>query len=109
MKIPKPGVPVPSSRSGRPVVLLLEILGRRGALRIGWELRDGALGFRELQRRAEISSPTLLTQRLREAVELGAVMKDEDGRYVLTRHGRELVDILDPLDEWAKRWARRAG
>ncbi|TFH22192.1 MAG: transcriptional regulator [Myxococcales bacterium] len=109
MKVPKSGAPVRGSRSGRPVMAVLDALGRRGALRVGWELVEQPLGFRELQRRAQISSPSLLTKRLREAAELGTVRKDAKGRYELTAYGRELVDILLPLEEWAKRWARRGG
>ncbi len=88
-------------------MIILDALGRRGTLRIGWELRDEPLGFRELQRRAEVSSPTLLSQRLEEIVDLGIADKDDGGRYRLTRYGRELLEILLPLDGWAKRWARR--
>ena len=107
MKVLQPGAPVRGSRSGRPVMAVLDALGRRGALRVGWELLEQPLGFRELQRRAQISSPSLLMQRLREAAELGTVRKDAEGRYELTPHGRELVDILLPLEKWAQRWARR--
>ena len=86
---------------------LLYFLGRRATLRIGWELRDGPFGFRELQRRCEISSPTLLSQRLREGLELGTLERDREGRYALTTRGRDLIDVLAPLDAWAVRWARR--
>ena len=35
---------VRGSRTGRPVMALLDLLGRRWTLRIVWELRDGPLG-----------------------------------------------------------------
>ena len=38
-----PGQPVRGSASGRPIMALLDLLGRRWALRILWELRDGPL------------------------------------------------------------------
>ena len=38
------------SRTGRPVMVLLDLLGRRGALRVLWELRGDPLTFRALQK-----------------------------------------------------------
>ncbi len=46
------GRPVRGSQSGRPIMALLDILGQRWTLRILWELRDGAVGFRDLAARA---------------------------------------------------------
>jgi DNA-binding HxlR family transcriptional regulator len=46
---PRPGAPVRGSATGRPIMALLDLLGRRWALRIIWELRDGPLTFRDLQ------------------------------------------------------------
>ena len=51
MATPRPGRRVRGSETGRPIMALLDLLGRRWALRVGWELRNGPLGFRELQRR----------------------------------------------------------
>jgi DNA-binding HxlR family transcriptional regulator len=85
---------------------ILDLLGRRWTLRVGWELREGPLPFRELQRRCEIVSPNVLTTRLRETVEVGLVEKREDGAYALTRRGKSLLEVLSPLDGWAKKWAR---
>ena len=86
---------------------LLDLLGRRWALRIGWELRDDAsLTFRELQDRCDGMSPTVLNTRLRELRAAGVVDRDGAG-YRLTTEGRSLVAALGPLDDWAKRWARR--
>ena len=39
----------PWMASGRPIMVALDALGRRGALRLLWELRDGPLTFRALQ------------------------------------------------------------
>ena len=36
---------VRGSRTGRPIMVLLDLLGRRWALRILWELRNGALAY----------------------------------------------------------------
>ena len=56
-----------SPAARQPVMELLDLLGRRWALRILWELRDGvARNFRELRLRCDQVSPTVLTDRLRE-------------------------------------------
>jgi DNA-binding HxlR family transcriptional regulator len=89
---------------------LLDFLGRRCTLRIGWELGVGPLPFRELQRRTGISSPNLVSRRLKEGVALGIFERDDSGDYCLSEAGRELGTILRPLDAWAKAWhASRSG
>ena len=105
MATPKPGRRVRGSEHGRPIMALLDLLGRRWALRVGWELRFGPLRFRELQRRCAMVSPNLLTTRLREAVEAGITEKDAEGAYGLTPRGKSLVDLLDPMHQWAEDWA----
>ena len=88
---------------------LLDLLGRRWALRVLWELRTGeSLTFRELQARCAEVSSSVLSDRLRELREAGIVMAEPGLGYSLTPEGVRLVDDLGPLDGWAKRWARRA-
>ena len=90
----------------RPVMELLDLLGRRWALRVVWELRgDTGLTFRELQAASGDLSSSVLTDRLRELTEAGVVSRDKSG-YVLTVRGRELLELLLPLDAWARKWAR---
>ncbi len=90
----------------RPVMELLDLLGRRWALRVVWELRgDTGLTFRELQAASGDLSSSVLTDRLRELTEAGVVARDKSG-YVLTARGRELLELLLPLDAWARKWAR---
>lgn len=85
---------------------LLDLLGRRWTLRIGWELRDGRpLSFRELQERCDSMSASVLNERLGELREAG-IVELESGGYRLTARGGELLQTLEPLDRWAKRWAR---
>ena len=105
MTIPKPGVPVRGSRTGRPVMALLDLLGRRTALRILWELSraDGALTFRALESAAE-TNPALLNTQLKELRASGLVVRDADG-YRLSARGLELLKLLSPLVEWANEWA----
>jgi DNA-binding HxlR family transcriptional regulator len=89
---------------------LLDLLGRRWALRVLWELRaDDAPTFRELQSRCGDLSSSVLNDRLRELRAAGIVTAEPSGGYGLTREGRELLNVLGPISSWAKRWAKRAG
>jgi DNA-binding HxlR family transcriptional regulator len=87
-------------------MVLLDAIGRRWALRVLWELRDGPQTFRALRERCEDVSPSVLNERLAELRELDLIEASEDG-YLLSEHGRELGALLRPLDAWARRWARR--
>jgi len=83
----------------------LDLLGRRWALRVLWELRDGnPLSFRELRERCDAMSTSVLNQRLAELREAG-VMEAGEGGYHLTTSGKKLLGALAPLDGWAKKWA----
>jgi DNA-binding HxlR family transcriptional regulator len=107
-KTPLPGRPVRGSRTGRPVMALLDLLGRRWTLRVLWELReDPAPTFRDLQERCGRVSSSVLTERLRELREAGIVARTAAG-YGLTAEGADLLRALGPLDEWARRWGARA-
>ncbi len=88
-------------------MVLLELLGRRWALRVIWELRDGPLSFRALQERCEGMSSSVLNQRLHELRAVDIVAVGSDG-YRLSREGRRLLEAYQPLNEWAERWALRA-
>ena len=108
MTSPRVGQPVRGSRSGRPIMVLLDLLGRRGAMRVLWELRGSEpLTFRALQD-AAATNPALLNTRLKELREAGLV--DHDGGYRLTADGRALLSALQPLWSWAETWGstRRA-
>jgi DNA-binding HxlR family transcriptional regulator len=104
---PVPGTRVRGSSTGRPLMAAFDLLGRRGVLRILWELRAGdALTFRALQAAAELSPATLNT-RLRELRAAGLVAA-EDG-YTLSKLGRQLLPALEPLHGWAVSWAKTHG
>ena len=102
--LPPPGAAVRGSASGRPVMALLDLLGRRWTLRVLWELRDGPLLFRELQARCGVS-PSVLNTRLAELREALLVEAGEGG-YVLSALGRELYHLFGPVSRWAESWAR---
>jgi DNA-binding HxlR family transcriptional regulator len=103
--VPVPGKPVRGSTTGRPLLAAMDLLGRRWALRVLWELRGGALTFRALQERCDAVSPASLNTRLAELREAGLVDVADDG-YVVTAIGGELATALGPLNAWAERWAR---
>ncbi len=88
---------------------LLDLLGRRWALRILWELRDGPLSFRALQAQSDAVSPSVLNARLAELREAGIVEARTGAGYALTRDGARLLEALAPLQGWATRWARKCG
>jgi DNA-binding HxlR family transcriptional regulator len=104
---PLPGGPVRGSTTGRPVMAALDLMGRRGALRILWELRDDAvLTFRALQAAAELP-PGTLNARLGELRAAGVVAAA--GGYRLTPRGGQLLDALAPLQAWSQAWAKDLG
>lgn len=88
---------------------LMDLLGRRWAMRILWELRDGRLTFRALQQACDGVSPTVLNDRLRELRESGIVDLGAVEGYGLTALGRELLVVFLPLVDWSRRWARAVG
>ena len=107
MPSPRPGRPVRGSRTGRPVMALLDLLGRRWTLRILWELHGAPDTFRGLRARCDAVSPSVLNARLADLRAAGIVEQRAGEGYALTSHGRELLGMLAPLDAWARRWARR--
>ncbi len=85
-------------------MVVLDLLGRRAALRIVWELRRGdQLTFRALQEACD-TNPSLLNTRLKELRGVGLVEHAEGG-YHLSDEGRKLMASLVPLCQWAEGWA----
>lgn len=105
MPTPRAGRAVRGSTTGRPEMALLDLLGRRMALRVLWELRAGPQTFRALQAAAG-TNPSVLNARVRELRAAGIVEAGDAG-YALTRDGRTLLTRLAPLGAWARAWARR--
>ncbi|MGW0521805.1 winged helix-turn-helix transcriptional regulator [Crossiella sp. NPDC003009] len=106
--IPRPGRPVRGSETGKPIMALLDLLGRRWALRVIWELREDPLSFRDLQARCDGMSSSVLNQRLAELRAAWIVEQDGNG-YRLTAEGRELLVAYPAFQAWADRWAEREG
>ena len=80
----------------------LEVVGERWSVLI---VRDAFLGrerFSEFQRSLGIAR-NVLSQRLGHLVDEGVLEHHEDGRYLLTRKGRELAPALHQLMKWGDR------
>src|SRR4051794_6575012 len=107
MSSPRVGRPARGSSTGRPIMVVLDVLGRRGALRVLWELRDGPLTFRALQEACE-SNPGSLNARLKDLRELGTV-DHEDGGYRLSESAKSLMNALVSLQSWSGQGAAASG
>jgi DNA-binding HxlR family transcriptional regulator len=86
-------------------MVVLDLLGRRMALRILWELSLARepLTFRALQTAAE-TNPSVLNSRLRE-LRAACIVEHVSGGYRLSATGGALVTLILPLHAWADRWA----
>ncbi|WP_159007976.1 helix-turn-helix domain-containing protein [Bradyrhizobium sp. S69] len=98
---------VRGSSSGRPIMALLDLLGRRWTLRIVWELREQPLSSRALRAACDDASPTVLQARLTDLREADLVELVQESGYRLTELGRELFDQFMPLNRFAERWSKR--
>lgn len=105
-KTPLPSQAVRGSTSGRPIMALLDLLGRRWSLRILWELGEQPLTFRALRGACDGVSPTVLQQRLKELRGARLVSHDGTRGYGLTDLARRLYPSLMALQDWAEDWAR---
>jgi DNA-binding HxlR family transcriptional regulator len=85
---------------------LLDLLGRRWVMRVIWELRGDALGFRDLQSACGDMSPSVLNHRLAELQDAQIVQAGKDGRYLLSARGKQLLKLFAPLNRWAQIWAK---
>ena len=100
----KPGSPVRGSTTGKPLMVLLDIFGQRWTLRIMWELRNGALTFRQLQSQCGDISPTVLNRRLKEMRALNLLDHLGDG-YSLSSWGKKFGKQLAALEKQAVDWS----
>ena len=88
-------------------MVLLDLLGRRWALRVIWELRGDPLTSRALREACDDVSPTVLQTRLAELREAQIIDHARASGYQLTALGRELLTAVMPLYAFADRWARQ--
>jgi DNA-binding HxlR family transcriptional regulator len=98
---------VRGSRTGRPIMALLDLLGRRWTLRILWELREGPLTSRALRTACDEASPTVMQTRLTELRDAGLIELLAGDGYGLTGLGLELNETFLPLHRFAERWSKQ--
>ncbi len=97
---------VRGSKSGRPIMALLDLLGRRRNLRLVCELRERSLTSRGLRTACDEASPTVLQARLSELRQAGLVELLPGNGYRLTAVGKELLENFLPLHRFAERWSK---
>lgn len=83
-------------------MVVLDLLGRKTAMRLLWELRNEPLTFRALEKACE-SNARLLNTRLTE-LKAARLIEHADGGYRLTAEGRRLEKAMMPLLKWAREW-----
>lgn len=91
------------------LLALFDVLGRRWAMRIVWELRADAMTYRELAATVPEMSTSVLTQRLRELRVAGLVEHARGTGYRVTPLGRQLCSHLEGLRDWAQQAGFTAG
>lgn len=96
---------VRGSKTGKPIMALLDLIGRRWTLRILWELHEVSLTARALRDRCDGASPSSLNARLHELRQAGLVGLERGAGYQLTPKGAEFVELFLPLYAFAERWA----
>ena len=91
------------------MMALFDLLGRRWAMGIVWNLAGGPMTFRALRAACEQKSgtisPSILNSRIKDLHEAKLLERTIDG-YELTRLGQELFALLEPLYPWALKWAK---
>jgi DNA-binding HxlR family transcriptional regulator len=104
---PRPGRPVRGSTTGRPIMALFDLIGRRWTLRVIWELEQAGkpLTFRGLRTACGDLSASVLTRRLHELTEALIIERTSAG-YTVTPLGHALVGSLQPVLAWALDWSQ---
>jgi DNA-binding HxlR family transcriptional regulator len=96
------GGPADHTTASDPALLaLFDMLGRRWALRVIWELRAEALTYRDLAARIPGMSTSVLTQRLRDLRTVRLVEHARGSGYQLSSDGADLLPHLIGLRDWA--------
>ncbi|MCV7089361.1 MULTISPECIES: winged helix-turn-helix transcriptional regulator [Mycobacterium] len=84
----------------------MELLGQRWILRVVWELEPGPLRFLDLRHRMDNCSSSVLSERLRQLLAAGVIVKNPTKRWELTTAGAQLGSALTSVWDWAESWAR---
>ena len=90
-----------------PVHESIDLLQEKWVLHIVRALLDEGRGFNDLSRAVGVNAATL-SQRLEKLEQLGIVHKEVEStmpprtHYTLTNAGRELQQVIDAIDAWAR-------
>jgi DNA-binding HxlR family transcriptional regulator len=93
-----------------PIARTAEIIGGKWTLLIIRDLASGVKRFNQLERSLHGISPKTLSERLRSLEEEGVIIRQTFAEvpprveYTLTEKGRDLVDVVDSMRSYGKRW-----
>ena len=89
----------------------MDFIAKKWSLLIILELYKGAKRFNEIKNSLKTITPKILTTRLRELEELGAIIRKEDRssvpikvEYSLSKSGKGLVKIIGDIKKWSLKW-----
>ncbi|WP_432967979.1 winged helix-turn-helix transcriptional regulator [Dactylosporangium sp. CA-233914] len=91
-----------------PVAKAMELLDERWTMLILREMMAGSDRFNDLRRGLPRMSPALLSKRLQH-LSVAGLIRNDDGRYVLTDAGHELGPIVEAIAVWGARWIGEIG
>ncbi|MER7279955.1 helix-turn-helix domain-containing protein [Dactylosporangium sp. NPDC000244] len=91
-----------------PVAKAMELLDERWTMLVLRELMAGSERFNDLRRGLPRMSPALLSKRLH-TLAVAGLIRNDDGRYVLTAAGLELAPIVQAIAVWGVRWIGELG
>src|SRR5205085_11297913 len=93
-----------------PVALTAKIISGKWTLLIIRDLASGVKRFNQLERSLHGISPKTLSERLRSLEEEGVITRQTFAEvpprveYSLTEKGRDLVDVIESMRSYGKRW-----
>ena len=93
-----------------PIARTAEIISGKWTLLIIRDLASGVKRFNQLERSLHGISPKTLSERLRSLEEEGIILRQTFAEvpprveYSLTERGRDLVDVVESMRSFGKRW-----
>jgi len=93
-----------------PIARTAEIISGKWTLLIIRDLASGVKRFNQLERSLHGISPKTLSERLRSLEEEGIITRQTFAEvpprveYSLTEKGRDLVDVIESMRSYGKRW-----
>ena len=93
-----------------PIARTAEIISGKCTLLIIRDLASGVKRFNQLERSLHGISPKTLSERLRSLEEEGIILRKTFAEvpprveYTLTEKGRDLVDVIESMRSYGKRW-----